>query len=1172
MAYAEGDKCWFVVKGDGGGVYEATVEEVDDETVTCASEVGTYTVPKNGDLTRCEGAGGDEEANVAERDDDFPEEGYDQMTSMRKLSDAELNRNLDVLFHQDRCYCYCGPTLVALNTFKMVPGLFDYENVLKYHGAKMEDNLPHAYAVVEAGYQRMWELYDECHDVSRVNQATVITGESGAGKSFTTNRMLDYLSAIGRPSDDPKPPCFREPPIKVSDLAFDEKSITDKLLTSTAIVEAFGNAKMPRNNDSSRFGKLYRLFFSPDDHFIKGCSIEPYLLEKSRVTSQAQDERNYHIFYELVRGLSEEEKTRFKVHKLSEYNWLNGSVTGIDPTYDIPRKGEAHDIEELVGVRDALSNFCADNAENIFRSTMGVLRMGDIVIGGEQTAELSEEDEALNEVAALFEVDCAALKDAITCQTINIMKVDKKLAVSRVTAVKFNGSIAKAVYNKQFEWMVAQCSKDLVKEVPQNIAGAYTLPFIGVLDIFGFEFVKDEKLLTPGTVDKNSFEQCCINGCNEKLQQLFVDIVIDLETALYKKELDFAVPLGGDIRNDSTVDLIFGSKKSVYSQIENVSKVAARSSDPNANFDDKFLDDVKAQCGKNPRMDIKAKVLMQYAKKRCPARGFIVKHYAADVLYDPDGWVDKNQDKITTDMKICLANSQQAASDGAGSGCLPGIFKDLIEDEGKGPGSVLAQFKRSLDVLCDTLLHCDTGFVRCIKPNRVKEPDIYEADLVLTQLAYTGMLVTLKIQKAGFPVRFKHQRYLDDFRCLDPDAATEGVEALVKSINENRMPGIIEELSPPPPEDQKEHDAIIVGKVDLVLSRDWAHTQVEIQAKQVKGESAVIIQSAYRANEYSKEFAAKQAATLELGSMFRGTLGRLEYYPQKYAQLEVMSRSSMTRAIKAALARKQYYKERAEFFYDINKRNLQTYIQATVYRQWFYERKLAYCEIENILKEREKFSKMDAYAEDYMEDWAHEIQEEIDEIEGMMVEEEYRQAWVEAKEAEVYDQQKETCVMDAEGNYRKAAVAVRGVLDSIADALKKQQLLEDNANRIEKVATAKSREVLIRMGVIRESNSKLFAPKLPPTPGSHNSGDNWEQETTGAISLDDHEGLENYFKNMKLKHRGGNPTTSIELDSNVDVTTLQGRTKQEFVANVAKAMGIEPKQVKVVLDMETPRC
>ena len=533
---------------------------------------------------------------------------------------------------------------------------------------------------------------------------------------------------------------------------------------------------------------------------------------------------------------------------------------------------------------------------------------------------------------------------------------------SSTTHLTLTGSIAKAVYNKQFEWMVAQCSKDLVKEVPQNIAGAYTLPFIGVLDIFGFEFVKDEKLLTPGTVDKNSFEQWCINGCNEKLQQLFVDIVIDLETALYKKELDFAVPLGGDIRNDSTVDLIFGSKKSVYSQIENVSKVAARSSDPNANFDDKFLDDVKAQCGKNPRMDIKAKVgphclmlpalrcsvpsmpspgmpclhtssipllpvcpapmqvLMQYAKKRCPARGFIVKHYAADVLYDPDGWVDKNQDKITTDMKICLANSQQAASDGAGSGCLPGIFKDLIEDEGKGPGSVLAQFKRSLDVLCDTLLHCDTGFVRCIKPNRVKEPDIYEADLVLTQLAYTGMLVTLKIQKAGFPVRFKHQRYLDDFRCLDPDAATEGVEALVKSINENRMPGIIEELSPPPPEDQKEHDAIIVGKVDLVLSRDWAHTQVEIQAKQVKGESAVIIQSAYRANEYSKEFAAKQAATLELGSMFRGTLGRLEYYPQKYAQLEVMSRSSMTRAIKAALARKQYYKERAEFFYDINKR------------------------------------------------------------------------------------------------------------------------------------------------------------------------------------------------------------------------------------------------------------
>jgi len=778
----------------------------------------------------------------------------------------------------------------------------------------------------------------------------VITGESGAGKSFTTNRMLDYLSAIGRGDGDPRPPAFREPPIQVRDIPFKERSITDKLLSSTAIVEAFGNAKMPRNNDSSRFGKLYRVFFDTSSRQITGCSIDPYLLEKSRVTNLAKGERGFHIFYELVRGLNPDEASKFRVQTVDSYQWLKPPA-GIKPTYDVDG---VDDAEQLVGVKDALINFCPGNEDNVIKSTLAVLRMGDIIIECDKhaaQASIPGYDEAVGDVAFLFGVEEETLRKAITCQTLTVMKAATLFPISEVAAKKFNAAIAKSVYNEQFKWLVAQCSKDLVKEVPTNdLDGGYLCPFIAVLDIFGFEFIKDSQLVAKGSADKNSFEQWCINACNEKLQNLFVDIVIDMEKFLYKEELG-EVPKSLDEfpRNDDTLELIFGRNKSVYSNLENVSLSAARSSDADANFDGKFLGDIKQQIGKHARLDFKPKILKTYAKaRRDSPGGFITKHYAANVLYDPDGWVDKNQDKITQDMKECLAGSKMAIpGEGPGSGWLPKVYQGMLDGEGKSAsGSVLAQFRRQLNSLCETLKKCDTGFVRCIKPNRAKVRDVYEADLILTQLAYTGMLSSLRIQKAGYPVRKKHQEYLDEMRCLDPDAAKEGVQALVDSINKNRMPDIIKELQVKPPENQLDDDAIKVGKVELVLSRDWAHTQVEIQCRVVKGASAVTIQAAYRASDETKSYKAKHEASLEMIPLIRGLLNRLKYYPMKYSKMEVMSRTSMTRMLRATKAREQYYTHRKEHFYDENCHSVQTLIQATLYRQWYYERKLEFMEHE----------------------------------------------------------------------------------------------------------------------------------------------------------------------------------------------------------------------------------
>ena len=223
--------------------------------------------------------------------------------------------------------------------------------------------------------------------------------------------------------------------------------------------------------------------------------------------------------------------------------------------------------------------------------------------------------------------------------------------------------------------------------------------------------------------------------------------------------------------------------------------------------------------------------------------------------------------------------------------------KKASEDHGKSP-TVFAAFKKDLYSLTDTLKTCDMVFVRCIKPNRAKVPLVYESDLVLTQLAYTGMLTTLVIQKTGYASRIPHQQYVDDYRCLGPDQAKEGCQALVDHINETYMPAAKEVVAKSINEqfkDQLEKVAIICGKDQFVLSRDWAQTQVEIEANRVKGESAIIIQAQVRATQNMHDYQGRVSAVAELGPMFRSTMARLDYYQKKWVHVQEHGRSELSK-------------------------------------------------------------------------------------------------------------------------------------------------------------------------------------------------------------------------------------------------------------------------------------
>jgi myosin heavy subunit len=669
-------------------------------------------------------------------------------------------------------------------------------------------------------------------------------------------------------------------------------------------------------------------------------------------------------------------------------------------------------------------------------------------------------------------------------------------------------------------------------------------------------------------------------------------------------------------RNDNTLELIFGKKKSVFSTLHDITTKAGQSSDPNATFDEDFVRSLKQNCGKHPRLDVKDKALMRYqrAKPDCPGC-FLVEHYAAKVLYDANGWVDKNQDKVTRDMSACLSESSLMNEEKGTEGFLKVIWGPRGGPDAsaaKAP-SVFGAFKNDLWTLVEhELMMCNTRFVRCIKPNRPKKKNLYEADLVLTQLQYTGMLATLQIQKKGYPSRFKHQDYIDRYRCLAPDEAKKGVQELVDWINTNIIPGVIEQLPEKPSQDQLDTDAVRNGKKDLVLQRDWAATHVEIQAKEIKGVSAVVIQCAYRAGYMMRFYQSRVKAIDELRPRLRGMLSRLDYYMQKWGKLEVMSRSSLTRVLRASLARKTYYNERVEFFETINRHTVQNAIMATIKRQQYYEAKMKYAEQIIIDQERDRMKAYEEAARVYQDELQKEQAAEAEECELAALEEEYVEAIKDATALDAYTKEKQQEMEFATMFYDKAtaAVATFHEKEEVRDA--RAAVLEENADRIGRAHEIKIREKMIENKIVQADSRPQVAPKMKELPDSMDDVAAWREyhhpnapvddlvlelmdqsddledaarEEEEALERERDEQaarraaeLEREAAEKKINEEAASKDTNedgdemtihakatgngVDLFTNIDPSTLNPAQKQEFLQSVAKQLGVEPSRLR----------
>uniref|UniRef100_A0A7G3AQY5 Putative myosin class i heavy chain n=2 Tax=Lutzomyia longipalpis TaxID=7200 RepID=A0A7G3AQY5_LUTLO len=624
--------------------------------------------------------------------------GVEDMITLGDLQEHAILRNLHVRYKKHDIYTYIGSMLVAINPYEILP-IYTNNEVVFYRGKKLGDHPPHIFAIGDNAYQDMKK--------TKKDQCIVISGESGAGKTESTKLILQYLAAIsGKHS-----------------------WIEQQIIDANPILEAFGNAKTVRNDNSSRFGKYIDIHFDMNN-VIGGAKIEQYLLEKSRIVHQNRGERNYHIFYSMLAGMSREEKKELDLEDASKYHYLtSGGVTTCDGR---------NDANEFADIRAAMKvlSFTNDDISNIFRLLGAILHLGNLKYKAVvvQNLDTSEVNDPVNSsrVASLLGVQKSLLTDSLTRKTIIAQGERVVSSLSKEAAKNGRDAFAKAIYGKIFIKIVDEINKTLYTSEKRQYS-------IGVLDIFGFE-----------NFEINSFEQLCINYANENLQQFFVKHIFKIEQEDYTKEginwqhIAF-------VDNQDVLDMIGMKPINMMSLIDEESKFP-----------------------KGTDVTMLAKLQSSHESKTIflkskydQSTAFGIQHFAGPVFYNVHGFLEKNRDSFSADLREMIDKSSNQF--------LYGLFNQPGEqsEATKRNVTLSSQFRISLDALMRTLIVCQPSFVRCIKPNELKKANLFDRDLCVKQLRYSGMMETARIRRAGYPIRHTYREFVDRYRILGSGITTK---------------------------------------------------------------------------------------------------------------------------------------------------------------------------------------------------------------------------------------------------------------------------------------------------------------------------------------------------------------------------------------------------------------
>lgn len=728
--------------------------------------------------------------DVYPKDAEAPPCGVDDMTKLAYLHEPGVLQNLRSRYDMNEIYTYTGSILIAVNPFRRLPHLYDSHMMAQYKGAAFGELSPHPFAVADAAYRQMIN--------EGISQSILVSGESGAGKTESTKQLMRYLAYMGGRA------------------AAEGRSVEKKVLESNPVLEAFGNAKTVRNNNSSRFGKFVEIQFDRSGR-ISGAAIRTYLLERSRVCQVSDPERNYHCFYMLC-AAPPEDIQRFKLGNPRTFHYLNQSNC-----YELDG---VNDSKEYIATRQAMDvvGISSDEQDAIFRVVAAILHLGNVEFakGKEVDSSVPKDEKSqfhLKTVAELLMCDAKALEDSL-CKR-EIVTRDETITkwLDPEAAAVSRDALAKIVYSRLFDWLVEKINNSIGQD-PNSKS------LIGVLDIYGFESFKT-----------NSFEQFCINLTNEKLQQHFNQHVFKMEQEEYSKEainwsyIEF-------VDNQDILDLIEKKPGGIIALLDEACMFPRSTHET---FAQKLY-----QTFKNHK---------RFSKPKLARSDFTICHYAGDVTYQTELFLDKNKDYVVAEHQALLSASKCSF--------VSSLFLPLAEESSKTSkfSSIGSRFKQQLQQLLETLSSSEPHYIRCVKPNNLLKPAIFENKNVLQQLRCGGVMEAIRISCAGYPTRKPFDEFVDRFGILASevlDGSSDEVTACKRLLEKVGLEGYQ------------------IGKTKVFL-RAGQMADLDARRTEVLGRSASIIQRKVRSYLSRKNYIMLRRSAIHIQAACRGQLARTVY-------------------------------------------------------------------------------------------------------------------------------------------------------------------------------------------------------------------------------------------------------------------------------------------------------
>uniref|UniRef100_A0A8C9RPH6 Unconventional myosin-VI n=1 Tax=Scleropages formosus TaxID=113540 RepID=A0A8C9RPH6_SCLFO len=663
--------------------------------------------------------------------------------SLMYLNEATLLNNVRVRYSKDKIYTFVANILIAVNPYYDIPKLYSPDTMKEYQGRSLGTLPPHVYAVADKAYRDMKLL--------KMSQSIIVSGESGAGKTENTKFVLRYLTTSYGTGQD----------------------IDERIVEANPLLEAFGNAKTVRNNNSSRFGKFVEIHFN-EKNTVVGGFVSHYLLEKSRICMQSKEERNYHIFYRLCAGASEDIQQKLHLSSPDNFRYLNRGCTQFfankGSEKEIPQNRKSPEHLKFGGLKDPLlddrgdfNRMCVamkkiglDDAEklNLFRVVAGVLHLGNIDFEdmGSSTGGCTLKNGSgptLEHCADLLGLDQDDLRVSLTTRVMLTTAGGAKGTVIKVPlkveqANNARDALAKAIYSRLFDHVVTRVNQCFPFQTSSH--------FIGVLDIAGFEYF-----------EHNSFEQFCINYCNEKLQQFFNERILKEEQELYQKE-GLGVNEVHYVDNQDCIDLVEAKVIGILDILDEENRLPQPS-------DQHFTEAVHGKHKDHFRLTVPRKSKLAVHRNLRDDEGFMIRHFAGAVCYETAQFVEKNNDALHMSLESLVCESKDT------------FVRELFENSNNSKDSkqkagklsfisVGNKFKTQLNLLLDKLRSTGSSFVRCVKPNLKMVSHQFEGAQILSQLQCSGMVSVLDLMQGGFPSRAPFHELYNMYKQYMPSKLT----------------------------------------------------------------------------------------------------------------------------------------------------------------------------------------------------------------------------------------------------------------------------------------------------------------------------------------------------------------------------------------------------------------